>query len=352
MPDSGARGVETREQSAQRPHPWAPGAATAAGSLPGGDPLAACRLVLEELPDLPFLPELPARGPGADPVGRAAGVLVDLHVDLQPSGWRLVDRPGVDVGRARDLMRRDLDALEEAAQGYAGPLKVQLLGPWSLAAGVELTRGDKVLSDPGAVRDVAASLTEGLRSHLAEVRRRVPGAQLVLQVDEPALPAALAGQVRTASGFGRLRSVDPVDARTVLGPFLAQQAYAVVACHRPDPPLVLLADAGARGLAADAAALAGPAEDTVGELVERGVALFVGVLPALGPGVPPTTREVVEPVRALWRRLGFAPERLAETVVPTTCGGLGEASEGWTRTALRLSRQAGRALYEAPDGSS
>ena len=99
--------------------------------MPGEDVGEALRIVLGELPDLPYLPELPARGPGADMVGRTAAALVDLHVDLQPSGWRLVDRPGRDVRRARDLAERDLDTLQELAGDHVGPLKVQLAGPWT-----------------------------------------------------------------------------------------------------------------------------------------------------------------------------------------------------------------------------
>src|SRR5439155_3884144 len=108
--------------------------ATGIGSLPGEDVDAALALVFTELPDLPHLPELPARGPGADMVGRAAAALVDLHVDLQPSGWRLVPRAGQDERRAVELLERDLDALVPVAPGHDGPFKVQLAGPWTLAA--------------------------------------------------------------------------------------------------------------------------------------------------------------------------------------------------------------------------
>ena len=48
--------------------------------------------------------------------GRGALFLTDLHIDLQPAGWRLVDRPGHDERRGRDLLERDLDAFEEVAQ--------------------------------------------------------------------------------------------------------------------------------------------------------------------------------------------------------------------------------------------
>ena len=107
----------------------------------------------------------------------------------------------------------DLDALEEFTQGYEGPLKVQAVGPWTLAAALELRGGEAVLGDPGACRDLAGSLAEGLRAHLADVRRRVPGAEVVLQLDEPSLTAVLRGRVRTASGYRTYRAVDRAGGR-------------------------------------------------------------------------------------------------------------------------------------------
>jgi Cobalamin-independent synthase, Catalytic domain len=178
-------------------HPWPAGSVTAIGSMPGTDPVDAAALVFGELPDLPYLPELPDRGPGADLIGRGASLLLDLPVELVPSGWRLTAHRGLDLRRARDLLAWDLDALESAAQGYDGALKLQVAGPWTLAASVELPSGHKVISDAGAVRDLVSSLAEGLAAHLAAVRAQVPGAAPVLQLDEPSLPAVLAGRIPT-----------------------------------------------------------------------------------------------------------------------------------------------------------
>src|SRR4051812_20359850 len=166
------------------------------------------RLFVGELPEFAHLPELPARGPGADLIGRSAALLVDLAVDLTPAGWRLVPRGGIDQRRAREFLERDLDALYEVAEGYTGPLKVQATGPWTLAAGLERTRGDRAVVDPGARRDLAQSLAEGLSSHAAAVAARVPGAQVVVQLDEPSVPAVLQGGLPTISGFGKLAAVE------------------------------------------------------------------------------------------------------------------------------------------------
>src|SRR6202034_2373818 len=115
------------------------------GSLPGTDAAAALRLVFNELaerPGMPFLAGLPERGVGADMIGRTTALLVDMSAEVQPSGWRIVDRPGRDHGRALSHLSRDLDLLEEHAQEYSGPLKIQAAGPWTLAAAVELPHGD------------------------------------------------------------------------------------------------------------------------------------------------------------------------------------------------------------------
>ncbi|MBV9487385.1 MAG: methionine synthase [Frankiaceae bacterium] len=330
------------------------GLATGLGSLPGDDIDAAMALVFDELPELPHLPELPARGPGADLIGRTATHLVDLPVDLQPAGWRFVDRPGIDVRRGRDLMASDLDALlPVAGPAYDGRLKVQLAGPWTLAASIELPRGGRALGDPGAVRDLGDSLAETVREHLDVVGRQVPGAALVLQLDEPSLPGVLAGAVRTQSGFGAIRVPEEAVVRNVLTTVAqaAGEIPVVIHCCGTPPPIRLLGSVGVAGVAIDIVTQR-PDHDALGELVESGVALWLGVVPALGPGVPPTPRSVADPVRRLWHELGFAPERLPDAVAVTPSCGLAGASPGWVRSAYRVLRQAARVLNEAPEGTS
>src|SRR2546423_4641161 len=124
-------------------------------------------------------------------IGRAAALLVDLPVDLQPVGWRLVDRPGRDLARAQAWLRQDLDVLAEVAEGYAGPLKVQCTGPWTLAAGVYLPRLERAVVDAGACRDLTGSLAEGLTRHVGEIQRLVPAAGGGVPPAAPPLPAPL-----------------------------------------------------------------------------------------------------------------------------------------------------------------
>jgi hypothetical protein len=322
----------------------------------------AVRTVMGELgerPGLPFLPELPGRGVGADMVGRGAGLLVDLFAEVQPSGWRIADRPGRDHGRALSYLSSDLDLLEEHTQGYQGWLKVQAAGPWTLAAAIELPHGDKLLSDPGAVRDVAASLAEGLRLHLSGLRKRVPGARLVLQLDEPALPGVIAGTVPTASGFGSLRAVEEIVARERLREVVdAVDAPVVVHCCARDVPFDLLRGAGTTAVSFDFSLLSEKYDDALGEAVESGLMLFAGVIPATDPparkprsGNPNGgadsygAKAFVDRVLTL-RRLGFPPARLARAVAVTPACGLAGASPAWARRALKLAANTARALEE------
>ncbi|MGV9253967.1 methionine synthase [Streptomyces sp. NPDC003697] len=324
-------------------------AATGVGSLPGEDAREAVRTVTGTFEDFPFLPELPARGPGADMIGRTAGILAELYARVEPSGWRISDRPGRDTRRARAWLGEDLDALEEFTQGYEGPLKVQAVGPWTLAANLELRNGEAALSDAGACRDLAASLAEGLRLHLAEVRRRVPGAQPVLQLDEPSLTAVLRGRVRSASGYRTHRAVDRqvVEAalRDVAG---VHRGPVVVHSCAPDVPFALLRRAGAAGISFDASLLTERDDEAIGEAVEGGTRLFAGVVPATeGPLSDPASS--VMGVRTLWRRLGLRPGLLPETVTVTPACGLAGVSPAYARQALAHCVQAARSLADNPE---
>jgi hypothetical protein len=271
-------------------YPWPPASATGVGSMPGTDPAEAARLVLGELPDLPHLPELPARGPGGDLIGRTAALLVELPVETTARGWRFTGRPGRDMRRAQAMLARDLDAMEEAAESYQGPFKIQVCGPWTLAAVIELARSQNAaLADRGAVADLTESLAEGVAAHVADVRRRVPGARVLLQLDEPALSAVIEGSVPTASGFGRLPATDAPDIETGLRAVLdAGQAPALVHCCGMSVPFETMRSAGAAAVSFDLSQLRRGEEEQLAGLVEAGLGVFVGAVPALpGPAGSP-----------------------------------------------------------------
>ena len=211
-------------------------------------------MVLGELPDLPHLPELPARGVGADLTGRTAALLVDLPVETTAGRWKLAARPGRDQRRAAGLLSADLDALQEAAADWTGPFKVQVCGPWTLAATIELTRSQNpALADPGAVADLIASLAEGV----AGARRGGP------QPAPRRHAAAAAGRARPARRSGRLgpdreraqpggsRGQDRDHATGLRSVLAATTAFGLVHCCARGIPFGLIREAGAQAVAFD-----------------------------------------------------------------------------------------------------
>jgi hypothetical protein len=339
--------------------------------MPGTDPAEAMRVVAGELPDFPHLPELPDRGPGADLTGRTAALLVEIPVEVTPRGWRLAERPGRDLARARTMLSSDLDVMEEILDGFRGPLKIQLCGPWTLAATLELPRTLNVaIADPGAVADLTASLAEGAAAHVAEVGKRVPGARLVVQLDEPALSAVAGGEVPTASGLSRLAPVEADVLRERLAQVIAGTGkYTVVHSCSTAVPFGIIRAAGAGALSFDLSQLRRGEQDAVAEAAEAGLGLLTGVVPAVpepagpgpagpgpaGPGPTGTAapgdgsaeaRQAAERVISLWRRLGLPLDTCAEQAVITPACGLAGASPAQARAALTRCREAGSMLAE------
>ena len=343
--------------------------------MPGGNPMETAQLIHDEVPDLPFLAELPGRGPGADMIGRAAALLVDIPVEVTPGGWRIADHPGRDMRRARSMLSSDLDAMEETLDGYQGPLKLQLAGPWTLAAAIEQPHSLKVaLADPGLVSDIAASLAEGVRAHVAEVAKRVPGATLLVQLDEPSLPAVVDGGIPTPSGLSRIREVDEEVLRAKLREVLdATRAYTIVHCCAPGYPFEIINGAGADAVSFDLSLLNRRDYDKLAETFEGGSGLLIGALSVTGlarDSAPPSGRDsdagrraarqrdedagrtrpspegTANAIREVWQRIGLPPAACAQQVVITPACGLAGVSPDQARDALRWCREAARILPE------
>ena len=314
---------------------------TGIGSWPGTDMADAIKISLAECPELPFLPELPVRGEYAAMIGRSTALLSGLAVDLQPAGWRLTDGSGRDHRRAINTLRSDLDLVEEHAQGYAGPLKYSVAGPWTLAATMERPRGDRILADYGARRDLAQSLAEGVAEMIMDMRRRLPEVQPIVQLDEPLLPKVLAGAVPTASGFSRHRVVDIAEVRGALAHLVdrlhaAAETPVLVHCCAADAPITLLHEAGARGVLVDLEQLTHRDWDTVGSSLEDGRWFGLGALPT---GVPLGPDEVARRALTPLRSLGVDPARGAQLIITPACGLAGSTRQGAV-TALRTVHRA------------
>jgi methionine synthase II (cobalamin-independent) len=326
-------------------------AATGIGSLPGDDIKEAAALVFGET-DLPYVPELPNRGPGADMIGRTMArlALVDpaFSVTTTPSGWRLADRPGRDVRRALSWWGEDLDAVEERAEGFVGSVKFQIAGPLTVAANVELVSGEKVLRDAGARRDIAAATAEATRSLVAELRRRLPGAHVVVQLDEPSLAAVIAGAIPNASGLTKLRPIELLEVESLLSGIVDRLhdvgASVIVHSCAPNNPFELWRRIGVDGISLDATLLTVSEYDAVGACIDRGTALLLGVVPTSGT---PDAQSALKRVTHLQRELSFDDETwLPAVAVSPTCG-LASLQPGVARATIDAVHSVARSLRGA-----
>ncbi len=326
-------------------------AAAGVGSMPGEDYVSTGHVVLDETPDLFAIPELPGRGVHAAMIGRGAAMLTELGADLQPSGWRLTGGgTGSDQRRARSLLAQDLDAIEELLDGFAGVVKTQIVGPWTLAASIERPRGDLMLADHGGRRELAQSLADGIGEHLAGLARRVPDASWVLQLDEPLLPAVLAAQIPTASGWGRHRAISAPEVDATLRQFVAvaHDSGARAAFHScaANVPVELVGGAGFDAVSFDLA-LAAP-DDIWAGAFDAGLDLWPGVVPSTdADGGDHGDKVPVERIQRLFDRLGFPAEAYASRLTVTPTCGLAGASPTWARRALGLSRTTAAAFDQS-----
>lgn len=332
--------------------------ATGVGSLPGQDFPGAVQHVLGSF-EHAWLPELPARGVGADMAGRTLAMVDGLAFDLQPQGWRLGEHSGVDHERARSILRRDLDDLEEHAQAFTGSVTLTATGPWTLAALLERPRGDKVLADHGARREVAEALGGGLASLLAELHRRLPAVRFCLQLDEPLLPAVMDGRVATASGFSRLRAVDRPVVTDLLQRVTAPVRPALAAsdgdlraddvllhCCAAGLDLDLVGRAGIAAVGLDVGTLTPRDLDAVAGWLEAGRHLRMGLADTATPDAVTRPDALVTRALGLLRPLGLDPDLLVAGLSVSTACGLANWQVGPAMRQLDALREAAPLLAE------
>ena len=168
----------------------------------------------------------------------------------------------------------------------------------------------------------------------------------------------LAGRIPTPSGFGTVPAVEQSVAIERLAAVLDAvrsapgAALAGVHCCAGRPPIGLVHRAGADFVSFDATLDLDL--DVIGEAVEGGLTLIVGVVPGTddrsgaASGFLSDPSRTVEPARRMWRRLGFLPERLGEVVaVSPSCGSAG-ASAAYARSVTRAVQRAARLLVDEP----
>jgi methionine synthase II (cobalamin-independent) len=329
--------------------------ASGTGSWPGTAARQAAEVVVGELGGaMAHIVELPARGVGADLVGRAGALLIDVAIDTVPRGYRVAARPGAVTRRAVSLLDEDIDALEEAweiagLRGNGRPVKIQALGPITLAAELELANGHRAITDLGALHDIAASLAEGVAAHRASVSRRLD-TPVVVQFDEPLLPAAVAGRLTGVTTLSPVAPIDETLATTLLDT-CAAAAGAEISVHSCAAalPWKILQRSNIAAVSVDVSTLDAADLDAIAEFVESGRAVILGVVLSSTPARRPSAEEAAAAVVAVTDRLGFGRSALRDRIGVTPACGLASATPQWARAAIGLARRAAEAFADDPD---
>lgn len=306
-----------------------------------------------ELHRLPHLVELPARGVGADMIGRAGALLVDIAIDTVPRGYRIAARPGAVTRRAKSLLDEDIDAIEEAWEKAGGPgsgrpVKVQAPGPVTLAAQLELPNGHRALTDAGAVRDLASSLAEGVARHRAEVARRL-STTVVVQYDEPLLFAALAGRLTGVTAMSPVHPVDEVVAIGLLDECVAAADTEVMLHSCADMPWNVLQRSAIHAVSVDVSTLGDADFDGLGEFLDSGRCVVFGLVPTSAPAKRPSAEEVAAAAVAITDRIGFSRSSVRDRVGISPACGLAGADAAWARVAIGLCQRAADVVTDDPD---
>lgn len=318
--------------------------------MPGTDFRRAARLIESELaaPHLAVLPELAGRGHHGSLLGRSAAQLRELYAELTSYGWRLVQRPGADHLRASTLLTSDVDTLAEVrgerqqTSSEASPaLRLNVLGPLSLAAKLHLPNGEKVLIDHGARRDLADSLAAGVTEHIEHVLRSVRPAALTVVLLEPEHHRVRTGSVPTVSGYQSIRSLHRDEARQLIGTVveaLRQTAAdeVILDFGRAVTPEQIedfryRAQRGVHGFALPAHRADAQDWERTAELVESGSQVMAGLLRP-GDGLPEVSQlaaRITEP----WQRLGMPASSLGSFTVTAFGAADRHLQAHWKETA-------------------
>lgn len=335
------------------------------GPMPGHSPAeTAGTLVGECLDGRVHLPVLPARGLGADVVGRTGALMADIELDRGPRSWRLVARAGHFGRLAADYLQRDLDGCEQMWGSTPQSIRLPAVGPWTMAASVESAFGQLVAADSGAVAFFAESLAEGLLAQAADIRRRF-GSGVEVLLAEPALGAIATGGVAAPSMLmGNEGFLPAVGYREIAGilrktiePLHADGIDVCIALADTDgiAPRALTESGASRFWLQRRSLSTTTRKDFAVALIGAGMVFELGIVPITvaereehtGAPVPTSARALAEESALLWDELGFSRLDIAEKLSLASAGGFAASAQDETTAQLGAGRRAAELLRRA-----
>jgi len=266
------------------------GLATSIGSLPHEDPGEAVDFILRNQPRLPAAPSLPGRSRREGMIAQIAhgvrGIAVQDDGSLAIDDSRLdPDAPLEDPGFASDSFV-GLRAFVTQISDRRGPIKVSLTGPVTFGVALAAAGVDPAL----AFRVASSTVRQRGKAMVDYVTQRVPQAQLVAFVDEPALGSAMFPDFP-------IGPVDAVDLASGALAVLEKGAITGLHCCGTTTDWRLLMQAGPQILSL-------PTDGGI-ELAAGGLATFLDRGGWVAWGAVPTDRPIGTTVERMWRQLSL-----------------------------------------------
>lgn len=312
------------------------GMATGIGHLPHFDPGDAVEFVLRTTPRLPSSPSLPARSRREGMIGQGAAGLAGVTV--ADDGSLAFDRSTLDPDAP--LVDHDftgdswvgLRAFLTAIADRDGPIKVSVTGPVTLGVAFHAAGLDVDL----AFRLAGAAVRQRVAALAAHVQRRVPQAQLVVFIDEPAMGSL------TDRGF----PIGPNEGIDLVSGSMAVVESTVITglhcCTAVDHRLLL--STGPRVLSVPVDDRITRSPGLIADFLERDGWIAWGAVPTDGP--------VGTTVERLWRRLvevwtaladdGCDPELLRSNAIITPVCGLSQHGVTQAERVMQFTRSIAR----------
>lgn len=302
---------------------WLPGPRDPAAGYIATSPVreaasVAFDILGDQLPPVPLGAHRADDRWGADAIGRAVGLLSDLHVDRASFGWRLTSSAGRDERIEDSALGEAFDAVAEYGQGSTGQIQLSLPGPWTLVTALSLSSGAGVLGDHGACRDVIQSYVFGIAAFTDRLAGL--GMQPTLRLVESRLNPVLTGTWPTVSGWRTLPAVSESQVYAALESTLRHLPPVVLSL--PDLRPLRLQGAeitaaevvrrtGARSVSVPLDGLRAQGWEQLATIAEAGVGAWLH-LPFTAGQRPTEVKTWLDRIRTPWTRIGMNSSTLAD----------------------------------------
>ena len=275
-------------------------------------------LLGQQLPPVPLTAHRAEDRWGAEAIGRAVGLLTDLHVDRTSFGWRLTASPGKDERLEDSALVEAFDAIAEYGQSWPGQIQLSLPGPWTLVTALSLRSGARVLGDHGARRDVVQAYAFGIAAFTDRIAAL--GMQPTVRLVETRLKPVLTGTWPSVSGWQSLPAISETQVWAALDSTLRHLPPTLLSLPNLDPlhlsgkeipAAEAIGRTGARSVSVPLATLNSDSWEQLAILAEAGTGIWLH-LPARAGESPGAVTQWCERIRTPWTRIGMGPKSLRD----------------------------------------